>query len=67
MTVNPMASKGYALKRGMFWILRCVLLCMTGMQRRRMLRGCGGILLERDSELGCTQAFRQLDTGDNLT
>ena len=32
-----------------------------------MLRRCGGLLLERDSELGCIQAFRQLDTGDNLT
>ena len=26
-----------------------------------------GLLWRRDSELGCTQAFRQLDTGDNLT
>ena len=36
------ARKEYALKWGMYWVLRCGLWCMMVMWRRRMLRGCGG-------------------------
>ena len=47
LTVNPLASKGYALTQGMFLILLCVSLCMTRMPGTRMSRGCMGLLRRR--------------------
>ena len=67
MTVNPMASKGYALKRGDMLDFAVRFVVHDGDAEEADVAAMWGLLLERDSELGCTQAFRQLDTGDNLT